>query len=345
MVDLDSDPTKLIEVVEIGKQLLITRGRADHFFDRQRCRKILRDHPRRHVRGAVSGARQAEHHGAAFAAFGDSVGGHLQRARDRRTDSAGVAGREVPGGERVGDAPRNLLIYGLGGIIVPFIGIKLIDLQLVCWPWGCPDASPNGCLLIIMLLVFTVITGILYPLAVTGVAQLVFRDKANGSLIERDGTVVGSAQIGQQFTEAKYFHPRPSSAGDGYDSSAQFRFKSGTDERQIALRPFRTTRRPPTSTSHSRESSNALRRTARRTASPPDTLVPVDAVTGSAPGSTPPFPWPMRSCRRPRVAQARNLSIEQVQELIDDHTDGRGLGFLGERAVNVLELNVALDRL
>lgn len=84
-----------------------------------------------------------------------------------------------------------------------------------------------------MLLVFTVITGIVYPLAVTGVGQLFFGDQANGALLERDGQVIGSAHIGQQFTAAKYFHPRPSSAGDGYDAAASSA-QPGTDEREAA---------------------------------------------------------------------------------------------------------------
>ena len=197
---------------------------------------------------------------------------------------------------------------------------------------------------IIMLLVFTVITGILYPLAVTGVAQLVFRDKANGSLIERDGTVVGSAQIGQQFTEAKYFHPRPSSAGDGYDSSASSGSNLGptNDKLLYGLQDDPSTPDVDESFEGIEQRVAAYR---EENSLPPDTLVPVDAVTGSASGLDPAISVANAKLQAPRVAQARNLSIEQVQELIDDHTDGRGLGFLGERAVNVLELNLALDRL
>lgn len=118
-----------------------------------------------------------------------------------------------------------------------------------------------------MLLVFTVITGIVYPLAVTGVGQLFFGDQANGALLERDGQVIGSAHIGQQFTAAKYFHPRPSSAGDGYDAAASSGSNLGpTNEKLLAAVAERVT-------AYRKE--NNL---------PADTLVPVDAVTGSGSG-------------------------------------------------------------
>lgn len=196
---------------------------------------------------------------------------------------------------------------------------------------------------LIMLLVFTVITGILYPLAVTGVAQLAFGDKANGSLIERDGQVVGSAQIGQQFTEAKYFHPRPSSAGDGYDSSASSGSNLGPTNDKLLYGQEDDPSTPDTDEAFEgieqrvaayREENNL----------PAYTLVPVDAVTGSASGLDPAISVANAKLQAPRVAQARNVPIEQVQELIGEYTDGRGLGFLGEPAVNVLELNLALDR-
>ena len=197
---------------------------------------------------------------------------------------------------------------------------------------------------IIMLLVFTVITGILYPLAVTGVAQLVFRDKANGSLIERDGTVVGSAQIGQQFTEAKYFHPRPSSAGDGYDASQSSGSNLGPTNDKLLYGQSDDPSTPDVDESFEGIEQRVAAYRAENNL-PADTLVPVDAVTGSASGLDPAISVANAKLQAPRVAEARNVPIEQVLELIEDHTDGRGLGFLGEPAVNVLELNLALDRL
>lgn len=178
-----------------------------------------------------------------------------------------------------------------------------------------------------MLLVFTVITGIVYPLAVTGVGQLFFGDQANGALLERDGQVIGSAHIGQQFTAAKYFHPRP--------------------RRQATVTTLRRARAPTWDRRTKLLAAVAERVTAYRKENnlPADTLVPVDAVTGSGSGLDPAISVVNAKLQAPRVAQARNISIRQVERLIEDHTDARGLGFLGERAVNVLRLNLALDRL
>lgn len=181
---------------------------------------------------------------------------------------------------------------------------------------------------IVMLAVFTVLTGILYPLAVTGVAQLLLRDKANGSLIVRDGQIVGSAQLGQQFTEARYFHPRPSSAGDGYDASQSSGSNLGpTNQHLLADVAARV---------------DAYRRDNNL---PPGTRVPVDAVTGSASGLDPAISVANAGLQAARVAQVRHVPVERVRQLINENTDGRGLGFLGEPAVNVLNLNLALDRL
>jgi K+-transporting ATPase ATPase C chain len=194
-----------------------------------------------------------------------------------------------------------------------------------------------------MLLVFTVITGILYPLVVTGVAQVLFHDKANGSLIEQDGQIVGSAQIGQQFTDAKYFHPRPSSAGDGYDGSASSGSNLGptNDKLLYGLEDDPSTPDTDESFEGIEQRVAAYREENNLSA---DTLIPVDAVTGSASGLDPAISIANAKLQAPRVAEARNLPVEQVQELIEENTDGRGLGFLGEPAVNVLELNLALDR-
>ncbi|MFZ0834652.1 MAG: K(+)-transporting ATPase subunit C [Mycobacterium sp.] len=180
---------------------------------------------------------------------------------------------------------------------------------------------------VIMLVALTVITGVLYPLAVTGVGQLLFRDKANGSLIARDGQVVGSSQIGQQFSQPKYFHPRPSSAGDGYDASESSGSNLGpTNEKLLEAVAERV---------------DAYRKENNLS---PTTPVPVDAVTGSASGLDPAISVANAKLQAPRVAGARNLPVEQVMALVNEYTDGRGLGFLGEPAVNVLELNIALGR-
>jgi K+-transporting ATPase ATPase C chain len=179
---------------------------------------------------------------------------------------------------------------------------------------------------IVVLLTLTLLTGIAYPLAVTGVAQVAFPGRADGSLIERNGEVVGSHLIGQEFAGARYFHPRPSAAGEGYDAMASSPSNLGpTNEDLIrAVRERRATYR--------RE--NDLR---------PGQRVPIDAVTASGSGLDPDITVANARMQAARVARARGLDLNDVLALIEEHTDGRSLGFLGERGVNVLELNLALD--
>jgi K+-transporting ATPase ATPase C chain len=176
------------------------------------------------------------------------------------------------------------------------------------------------------LLVFTVLLGVVYPLATTAIAQVVMGHRADGSLITRDGEVVGSELIGQSFTSPQYFIPRPSAAGDGYDGSASSGSNLGplspdllsaVEERVAAYR-----------------SENGLADTQ---------TVPVDAVTASGSGLDPHISIANARLQAPRVAAERNLDEATVLALIDDHTDGRDLVVLGEPGVNVLELNLALD--
>jgi potassium-transporting ATPase KdpC subunit len=177
-----------------------------------------------------------------------------------------------------------------------------------------------------MLLLFTLLTGLVYPLVVTGIAQVAFHDKANGSLVEVDGRVVGSASIGQEFTDAEYFHPRPSAvAYDPRDSGGANLGPTNPD----LLTSIRANAR-------AYRAENGL---------PAGYGVPVDAVTGSASGLDPMISVTNANLQAPRVAEARGLSQKQVLDLVDDNTTKRGLGFLGESGVNVLDLNVALDNL
>ena len=175
---------------------------------------------------------------------------------------------------------------------------------------------------VVLLLAFTLLTGIAYPLFVTGVSQLAFPSRSDGSLIERDGRVVGSRLIGQQFTEPRYFQPRPSAAGDGYDAMSSSASNLGPTNEELldAVRERRS----------AYEQANGE-------------PAPVDALTASGSGLDPHISPANARAQAERVARARGIHLADVMRLIDAHTDSRSLGFLGEPAVNVLELNLALD--
>lgn len=177
------------------------------------------------------------------------------------------------------------------------------------------------------LLVLTVVVGLAYPLAVTGVAQVAFHDKANGSLVHRGGQVVGSSLIGQRFDGDQWFHPRPSAAGNGYDGQASGPSNLGPSNPALLDAVSRRT------ADYRAENGLAA-----------DQAVPVDAVTASASGLDPDISVANARLQAPRVAAARGMPVDAVLRLVDAHTTPRSLGFLGEDAVNVLDLNLALDR-
>jgi K+-transporting ATPase ATPase C chain len=179
---------------------------------------------------------------------------------------------------------------------------------------------------LVVFLAFTVLTGVAYPLAVTGIAQVAFTGRADGSLIERDGEIVGSRLVGQAFSGPRYFHPRPSAAGNGYDGMASGPSNLGPRNEDLlaAVRARRTDYR-------------------RENGLPSSAAVPIDAVTASGSGLDPHISPANARLQAPRVARARGLPLDRVLPLVDEHTDGRSLGVLGEPGVNVLELNLALD--
>ncbi|MEK6299165.1 MAG: potassium-transporting ATPase subunit KdpC [Acidobacteriota bacterium] len=176
---------------------------------------------------------------------------------------------------------------------------------------------------ITMTIVLTVLLGIIYPLVVTGLAQVMFPAKAGGSLIEKDGKVIGSSLIGQPFTGPGYFHSRPSAAGSGYDPTASAGTNLGPTSQKLK--------------DNIKKAAESLRE------ENPGSPIPIDMVTASASGLDPHITPAAAEFQVPRVARERGMSTDQVRKLIREHSEGRQFGLLGEPRVNVLELNLALD--
>jgi len=176
---------------------------------------------------------------------------------------------------------------------------------------------------ILMTIATTILLGIIYPLVVTGLAQVIFPKQANGQLLQKDGKTIGSSIIGQGFSSPGYFHPRPSFAGNGYDPTSTNGSQLGPTNQKLIDRVKADVASAQTEN--------------------PGARVPIDLVTGSGSGLDPHITPAGAEFQLSRVAKARGITVDQVRSMVQKHTEDRQFGFLGEPRVNVLELNLELD--
>jgi len=186
------------------------------------------------------------------------------------------------------------------------------------------NITRNLIVAVLMTLVTTILLGIVYPLVITGLAQVIFPDAANGQLIEQHGRIIGSRIIGQAFSSPGYFRSRPSAAGTGYDAANSAGTNLGPTNKKLI------------------DVVTANVEAARK--ENPAAAIPIDLVTSSASGLDPHISPAAAAFQVPRVARERGISEDDVRRLVAANTAGRQLGFFGEPGVNVLELNLALDR-
>ena len=350
MVDLDSNPTKLIEIVEIGKQLLMTRGALTTFSIANDVAKYFAIIPAMFagVFPVLNALNIMYLHSPQSAILSAVIFNAIIIVALIPLALKGVK-YEPKAAEVL--LRHNLLIYGVGGIIVPFIGIKAIDMlsgrdapgiivrrTIVHSPIHGPstcngtltqtkstDRIRSGELRFASRSLPRRVLGLGYPLLVTGWPVRLFPHKAAGSLILKDGQVIGSELLAQSFTSDHYFHPRPSAAGNGYDATSS----GGTNLAQ----------------SNAKLVQRIQGDIDKLAAENPGKPVPIDMVTTSGSGLDPDITPDAPLYQAPRVAKARGLTEDRVRTLIEQHITGRQLGFLGEPRVNVLDLNLDLDTL
>ncbi len=326
MVDLDSNPTKLIEIVAIGKQLLITRGALTTFSIANDVAKYFAIIPAMFMTTypALGTLNIMGLHTPQSAILAAVIFNALIIIALVPLALRGVKYRPARRGVML---RRNLLVYGIGGIIAPFpgnLGHRSVarragsGLRGFMWTHIGPAFR--------MMLVMTVLTGLIYPLVVTGIAQVLFPATANGSLVTVDGKVIGSALIGQNFTKPEYFHPRPSHAGSGYDAAVSSGSNFGPTNQKLADRM--------------KASVEQYRRENSGYTGP----IPADAVTASGSGLDPHISPANADIQVARVAGARKMDPAAVRQLVTALTEHPWLGLVGEPRVNVLLLNLALDQ-
>jgi potassium-transporting ATPase ATP-binding subunit len=311
-------------------------GCTHNVLDRQRRGQVFRHHPG-DVPDLLPAAAGTECHGAGVAAKRDPIGDHFQCADHHRPHPTGAQGRRVPADRRRTAAaaqPDDLRARRHHHSVHRYQGHRC-DCNRLAFGLRRTAMFREIRPALVLVIALTLITGLIYPLAMTGVAQVMFPRQANGSLIEKSGKVVGSQLIGQVFADDKYFHGRPSAttAPDPSDSSK-------TVEAPYNAANSGGSNLGPTNKALIDRVKGDLDKLKQEN---PKTSVPIDLVTTSGGGLDPHISPEAAFFQAPRVAKARNLPEARVVQLVNEHIEGRTLGILGEPRVNVLALNMALD--
>ncbi len=356
MVDLDSNPTKLIEIVEIGKQLLMTRGALTTFSIANDVSKYFAIIPAAFA-ATYPQLGCTEHHALGNAHQRDSVGGDFQRADHHLPDPAGAAWRALspawgvclaagePADLRSGRAGRAVCRHqahrpalGRAALNLNTFSVRLREGKLNMSVSINKQSQMSQIIrpAFVSLVVFTVITGVLYPLLITGIARLLFPRQANGSLIvdKATGQIIGSELIGEEFSNPVYFWGRLSATAPApYNAAASSGSNFGPLNPNLIGKHGAVQIRI-----------NALHAADAMAGVENRAPIPVDLVTASASGLDPQISPAAALYQVPRIAALRSVDEATVRNLVDEFTEGRTLFLLGEPRVNVLRLNLALDK-